>query len=324
MTPSLWHQQIEDTISKINFNKAPNELYDPIRYTLGLTGKRLRPMLVFLGCDIFNGNTLEVVNAAAGIEVFHNFTLLHDDIMDNAPVRRGMPTVHAKWNSNVAILAGDTMFVKAFELMMMVPEVHLKAVLDLFCKTAIEVCEGQQLDMNFEKQNNVSIDEYIHMITLKTSVLLACSLKTGTIVAGANADDAKHIYEFGKNVGIAFQIQDDLLDAYGNAEKFGKQTGGDIIANKKTILYLEALQLANAEQKKQLQEIYRGAIKLNDAEKVESVKSIFNALEIQKHVKALMDKYYNSALSHLALTNANDQKKESLVAFCNQLMQRES
>lgn len=323
MTHSLWQQQIEEAISRINFNKTPYALYDPIRYTLGLGGKRLRPILVFLGCDTFNGDTHEVVNAAAGIEVFHNFTLLHDDIMDNAPVRRNMPTVHAKWSRNVAILAGDTMFVKAFELMMMVPEKYMKVVLDLFSKTAIEVCEGQQLDMDFEKQSNVSIDEYINMITLKTSVLLACSLKTGALVAGANTADAAHIYEFGKNVGIAFQIHDDLLDAYGIAEKFGKQTGGDIIANKKTILYLEALQRADAEQKKQLHEIYSGAIKLNDSEKVETVKAIFNAMEIQKHVKVLMDKYYNNALSHLDLATASMQKKESLVAFCNQLMQRE-
>ncbi|HNR20197.1 MAG TPA: polyprenyl synthetase family protein [Bacteroidia bacterium] len=324
MTHLLWQQQIEEGISKINFNKTPNDLYDPIRYSLGLVGKRLRPLLVFCGCDLFNGNTQEIVNAAAGIEVFHNFTLLHDDIMDNAPVRRGMPTVHTKWNSNVAILAGDTMFVKAFELMMMVPEKYMKAILDLFCKTATEVCEGQQLDMDFEKQNHVTIEEYIQMITLKTSVLLACSLKTGALVAGANADDTEHIYEFGKNVGIAFQIQDDLLDAYGNTEKFGKQVGGDIISNKKTILYLEALQLANAEQRKQLQEIYDGVIKLNDAEKVETVKTIFNVLGIQRHVKVLMDKYYNNAVSHLDLTTASTQKKESLIAFCNQLMQREN
>lgn len=320
---AVWQQQIEEALSKIDFNQSPADLYDPIKYTLQLGGKRLRPLMVLFGCDLFDGAITDALSAATGIEVFHNFTLLHDDIMDNAPMRRGMPSVHSKWNNNVAILSGDTMFVKSFQLMMQVPQACMNEVLDLFCKTAIEVCEGQQLDMDFEKQSAVGIDEYIQMITLKTSVLLACSLKTGALIAGAKNDDTTHIYEFGKNIGIAFQIQDDLLDAFGNAEKFGKKVGGDIIANKKTILYLEALQLANSDQKKQLQEIYSGNIKLSDAEKVESVKSIFTSLQIQKHIKMLIDGYYNAALSNLTLLNTTTQKKESVIAFCNQLMMRE-
>ena len=227
---------IEKELQQIQFPDRPKNLYEPIRYMLAVGGKRARPVLVLMGCEVFNGNRTEAIPAALAIEVFHNFTLLHDDIMDNAPLRRSKPTVHNKWNNSIAILSGDAMFVKACELMMQVNDKQIRTVMDIFLRTSTEVCEGQQMDMSFEKEKNVSITDYLKMIELKTAVLLGCSLQIGAIIGGADEIQSKHLYEFGKNIGIAFQLQDDLLDVFGDAEKFGKQTGGDIISNKKTFL----------------------------------------------------------------------------------------
>ena len=238
---------LDEAFSRIQLPARPADLYDPINYTLGLGGKRLRPLLVLASCQMFGGEIDEAINPAIGIELFHNFTLLHDDIMDQAPLRRGKETVYKKWNPNVAILAGDTMFALANKYMLRTRQQAISQVMELFNQTAIEVCEGQQYDMDYEHQANVSIADYIEMIRLKTAVLLAASLKTGAIIAGAEAADCNYIYQFGINIGLAFQLKDDLLDVYGVQEKFGKVSGGDIIAGKKTYLYLKALETAGSE-----------------------------------------------------------------------------
>lgn len=322
-SPVQYRDKIENALKEISFNATPAALYEPIRYTLSLGGKRMRPLLVLMGCDLFGGKIDDAVSAACGIEVFHNFTLLHDDIMDKAPLRRNQPTVHARWNPDVAILSGDTMFVKAYQLMMQVDDKILRSILNLFNTTAIEVCEGQQMDMDFEKISDVSAEQYMRMISLKTSVLLACSLKTGALIAGANIEDANHLYEFGKNIGIAFQLQDDLLDAYGDKEKFGKQVGGDILANKKTLLYLKALELANDETKKRLETIYSGKTSLKGVEKIEKVKIVFDSLEIKKHIIKTISDYHNLAIKHFEAINVSSEKKKTLLDFCEKLMMRE-
>ena len=244
-TLKIYQQKIEEGILNLNLPSYPTHLYEPINYILAIGGKRLRPTLVFIGCDLFNGDLNDALKPALAIEVFHNFTLMHDDIMDEAPLRRGKETVHKRWNLPIAILSGDAMFVKAQQLMMHVPDNNLRIILDTFNKTALEVCEGQQMDMDFESMKIVTIPNYIQMIRLKTAVLLGCSLKIGALIAGANELQANTIYNIGLNLGIAFQLQDDILDVYGDPNKFGKQVGGDIIANKKTFLLLKALELAS-------------------------------------------------------------------------------
>jgi len=234
---------IDGELKKTVSLKEPKNLYQPIKYSLELGGKRIRPALLLLANDLFGGKNKGAINAALAIEVFHNFTLLHDDIMDDAPLRRGKDTVYKKWGSNIAILAGDVMFVNAIQLLAKNDTSKLPEILDLFNTTAVEVCEGQQFDMNFETLQNVSIDDYLKMIELKTAVLLAASLKIGAILGNASQENANHIYEFGRNLGVAFQLMDDILDLYGDPEKFGKQVGGDIIANKKHTYYLKLKRL---------------------------------------------------------------------------------
>jgi geranylgeranyl diphosphate synthase type II len=304
-------------------NKKPSSLYDPIKYTLDLGGKRMRPLLTLIACDLFDGTISDAVKPALGLEIFHNFTLLHDDIMDKAPLRRNQPTVHKKWNADIAILSGDTMFVQSFQYVMQSPAIHLKEVLEVFTKTAIEVCEGQQMDMDFERQLNVSIPQYIKMITLKTSVLLAGSMKIGAIIGGARAEDAVHIYEFGKNLGIAFQLQDDILDVFGTSHKVGKQTGGDIVSNKKTYLLLKAMDMADRYKKEELQ-LWMHTTDVDAVEKVEAVKSIYEYLGVKALAEAEMQKYYEKSLTHLNEIPCNQNKKEMLKHFANNLMQRES
>ena len=232
----------DQEVQKISFPDHPKLLYDPINYIMGLKAKRMRPILVLMAHQLFNKDLMNAIYPAIAIEIFHNFTLLHDDIMDNAPLRRGELTVHEKWNNNIAILSGDTMLIHAYQLISRVDEVNLKQVLDVFSQAAKEVCEGQQNDMDFEGDNDVSLLDYMKMIEKKTAVLLAASLKIGGIIGGANLEDQGHLYEFGKNIGVAFQLKDDLLDTFGVPKKFGKKVGGDIIANKKTFLYLKTLQ----------------------------------------------------------------------------------
>jgi len=310
---------IEQEIQAISYPTNPNLLYDPISYIMGLKGKRMRPILLLMAHQLFDENLETAISPALAIEVFHNFTLLHDDIMDNAPLRRGNSTVHEKWNSNVAILSGDTMMIQSYQLFAKVAEGSVKQVLEVFSKAAIEVCEGQQWDMDFETQDDVEIADYLKMIEYKTAVLLAASLKIGAITANASVEDQNHLYEFGKNIGIAFQLKDDLLDAFGNPETFGKQVGGDILACKKTYLYLKALEVANVSQLEKLTEVY-----LDDhypeEEKIENVKSLFEQMEIPMHTKNLMLAYQTKAMKHLE--SISSENKAPLIAFSNKLMDR--
>jgi len=312
-----------EEFNKSLLNKKPASLYDPIKYTLDLGGKRMRPLLTLIACDLFDGNVSDAVKPALGIEIFHNFTLLHDDIMDKAPLRRNQPTVHKKWNADIAILSGDTMFVQSFQYVMQAPNSCLKEVMEVFTKTAIEVCEGQQMDMDFESQINVSIPQYIKMIGLKTSVLLAGSMKIGAIIGEARQEDANHLYEFGKNLGIAFQLQDDILDVFGNSDKVGKQSGGDIVSNKKTFLLLKALDMADRYKKEELQ-LWMHTTNVNPTEKIEAVKSIYEYLGVKSLAEAEMHKFYTKSLLHLNEIPCNETKKEQLKSFAQNLMQRES
>ena len=250
-----FRELVESELAKLKLDGRPARLYEPIRYMLSLGGKRLRPVLLLMTNELFNGRIEEVINPALGIEVFHNFTLLHDDIMDKAPLRRSMETVHSKWNSDIAILSGDTMFVQSCMLMMKTNMDCMEDIMQVFFKTAIEVCEGQQSDMDFESMNDVSIDDYLHMISQKTAALIACSAFIGARCAGAEKKDADLMYDFGKNLGLAFQLHDDILDVYGEKDKFGKQVGGDIISNKKTFLLLSALNEAKGNLKINLQQL---------------------------------------------------------------------
>ena len=314
--------RIDEAFSAIRFPSAPADLYDPITYTLGLGGKRLRPLLVLASCQMFGGDISDAINPAIGIELFHNFTLLHDDIMDQAPLRRGKETVYKKWNSNVAILAGDTMFAVANKYMLRTRPQAISQVVELFNQTAIEVCEGQQYDMHYEKQSIVSIPDYIEMIRLKTAVLLAASLKTGAIIAGADIVDCNHIYDFGINIGLAFQIKDDLLDVYGDQEKFGKVSGGDIIAGKKTYLYLKAIESAGSDSE-YFHSLYSSS-DIDSDQKISKVKAIFNKLEIEQHTRKLIDDYYQKALQELSRISLPEEAMESLSEYAAWLMEREN
>lgn len=282
----------------------------------------MRPLLVLLGAGIFNEEVRPALHAAVGIELFHNFTLLHDDIMDNAPLRRGKETVYAKWNPNVAILSGDGMYTEAFRQVALSPAHILPHVLDIFTRTALEVCEGQQLDMDFETRGNVTIPEYIRMIELKTAVLLAGALEIGALCGGAYATEAHKLYEFGKHVGIAFQLQDDILDVYGDPEKFGKQVGGDIVSNKKTFLLISALEKADPYTKESLQ----NWMQTNDsdhAKKVESVTGIYDQIGIRALAEKEMWKHYNAGIAALNSMHIDAMKKELLKGFTDSLMVRE-
>lgn len=313
---------IDDAFGRIQFPTQPADLYNPITYTLGLGGKRLRPLLVMASCQMFGGEITDAINPAIGIELFHNFTLLHDDIMDQAPLRRGKETVYKKWNSNVAILAGDTMFAVANKYMLRTRPQAISQVVELFNQTAIEVCEGQQYDMDYEKRENITIADYMEMIRLKTAVLLAASLKTGAIIAGANTADCNHIYQFGINIGLAFQLKDDLLDVYGVQEKFGKVSGGDIIVGKKTYLYLKTLESAGSKAD-HFRELY-AAHTYESAQKVIKVKEIFNQFNIEQHTRKLIDDYYQKALHDLSCISLPEEAMEALSEYAAWLMERES
>jgi len=309
-------------LSETSLKGSPKDLYDPISYMLSLEAKRLRPVALLAACELFDGDLKHAVMPALGIEVFHNFTLMHDDIMDNAPLRRSSQTVHTRWNQNIAILSGDTMFVKACQLMMITNDKVLRSVLELFHETAIQVCEGQQLDMDFETAADISIDDYLHMITYKTAVLLATSLKIGAIIAGADATNAEHLYEFGKNTGIAFQLKDDLLDVFGDDKKFGKLKGGDIVANKKTFLLLKALELATGDDKVKLNSWISNS-SFNAAEKVHAVTEIYNRLGVEKLAEQEMSRHFEKAIFHLNQISTPDLKKSVLRGMAEKLMVRE-
>lgn len=300
--------------------KEPKGLYEPITYILQLGGKRLRPVLTILSAHIFGGNYKRTFDAALAIEVFHNFTLVHDDIMDDAPLRRGKATVHEKWNLNTGILSGDAMLIQSYQLLENYEGVEYKELMSLFSKTAIEVCEGQQYDIDFETRDDVTIPEYLKMIEYKTSVLVAAAMKMGAIIAGASKDDQNSIYEFGRNLGIAFQLQDDYLDAFGNPETFGKQVGGDILENKKTYLYLTALQHSTPSQREQLLKLFD--TKSASDSKIELVKSLFKSTKADNHTKAAIEDYTKSAFGILDSLNIEDGNKQLLRDFGKALMGR--
>jgi geranylgeranyl diphosphate synthase type II len=319
--------QIQNVIARetegLKFPQHPSDLYDPIRYTLSLGGKRMRPALVVLSCLGVGGSLENALKPALGVEVFHNFTLLHDDIMDDAPLRRNKATVHTKWNSNIAILSGDVMFAEAFRLISEAPAHCLKHVIDVFLKAAVEVCEGQQWYMDFELRSDVTIDEYLNMIRMKTAVLLGASLEIGALCGEADALSARKLYEFGTNLGIAFQLQDDLLDVYGDPDKFGKRVGGDIVSNKKTYLKLKALEKASTDVKQELEHWYSSKV-FDETEKVSAVRNLFDVLQIRQETEMRMDDYYNAALASLEDVSFDTSYKEQLVAMAGALMQRES
>ena len=320
MTLTESQKEVEQVINLFISNLSSQELYQPISYILELGGKRLRPALALLSNAFFGGKTEDIISPALAIEVFHNFSLMHDDIMDNAPIRRGQETVHEKWNTNSAILSGDAMLVQAYQLVLKTKDKHIKALNELFSQTAIEVCEGQQFDMDFETRDDVSIEEYIEMIKLKTSVLIACALKMGAITAGASDKNANLIYDYGLNMGIAFQLRDDYLDAFGQTEKVGKQKGGDILANKKTYLALKALSKAKETEKTQL-------IKLQSEPKpkikVEKTLSLFTALEVDKDIEKMSKAYFDKALNNLHSCEGNPKVLEEFLKFSEGLMVRE-
>ena len=301
---------------------TPLNLYEPIAYTLDMGGKRLRPVMVLLACQAFGGEIEKAIPVALAVEIFHNFTLLHDDIMDHADVRRNQPAVHKRYNENVAILSGDAMSIMAYRYLTKTETPFIQKLVQLFSKTAMEICEGQQYDMDFEDTLDVSMDDYLEMIRLKTAVLIACSLKMGAIVAGAPAKDAEHFYNFGINLGIAFQLQDDLLDVFADKEKFGKKIGGDIIANKKTFLLLKTLELANNSQKEELNRW----IKKNEfdpAQKVAAIKQIYMDLGLPEISKMKIEKSYQKAINELDLIELENEKKEILYRLAEMIMNRE-
>ena len=312
---------VEQELTKQQFVVEPKGLYQPIEYVMGMGGKRIRPTLCLAGCYLFSDSVQNAVKPSLSLEIFHNFTLLHDDIMDNADVRRNQPTVHKKWNENTAILSGDAMLIKAYQYAAEIEPQYLKSVLDVFSQTAIEVCEGQQYDMEFETRDDVKVDDYLNMIRLKTAVLLAASLKTGAIIGGASQKDADLLYQFGENIGLAFQLQDDFLDVYGDIETFGKAIGGDIVANKKTFLLLNALQLASGSLREDLIN-WINAKDFDAQEKIESVKNIYNTLKVDELAKEKMNFYFQNAISALDKVNGRESMKEELRKFAVKLIER--
>jgi geranylgeranyl diphosphate synthase type II len=302
-----------------HFPASPATLYDPGEYFLALGGKRVRPIMCLMGNELFDEIHPDAYHVAIAIELFHNFTLIHDDIMDAAPLRRGMETVHKKYGESTALLTGDVMMIQSYEYLNKIQDNNIHQILQLFNRTAKEVCEGQQLDMDFEKQEHVSLNEYLNMISLKTSVLLAASLEMGAILGGASAGNRKHLYDFGKNLGIAFQIQDDYLDAFGDPEKFGKDVGGDIRQNKKTFLLLQALEVADLEQKNKLLQL----MKDNPENKVAEVLAIFKSCNVDDWAKALKEKYLQTALQHLEEIAVVSIRKKPLTELADFLIQRD-
>lgn len=312
---------LQEYLEKAVTQKEPHQLYDPIKYILSLGGKRIRPALTLMVCDFFGSDFKKAIHAALAVELFHNFSLIHDDIMDNAPLRRGQKTVHEKWDINTAILSGDAMLILAYRFFENYEPKMFQELAKLFSETALKVCEGQQQDMDFETREDVTLVEYIKMIDHKTAVLLGAAMKMGAIVAGASENDKDKIYQFGRNLGIAFQLQDDYLDVFGNPETFGKQVGGDIIANKKTILYLMSVGQGSSAQAEELEHLF--SISPKDPEnKISTVREIFLTSGAAEATRAEIEKYSNQAFSLLEDINISKEKKEMLHQFGHSLMQR--
>lgn len=314
---------VEKEIARHKYGRQPDSLYEPIRYLMSLGGKRLRPMLTLLSYSLYKSNVKSILPYATAVEVFHNFTLMHDDIMDKAPLRRGHATVHEKWNTNTAILSGDVMLIKAYEMFMGLEPTTLKTVLKAFNQCAAEVCEGQQWDMEFETSPTVTEANYIQMIRLKTAVLLGFSLELGAILAGASEQDRKALREFGTSIGIGFQLKDDLLDAYADPNKFGKQVGGDIIANKKTFLFIKALEQAKGKQKKELQ-TWLETKRFNKKEKVAAVKAIYDDLSIPTLTTRKINSFFTKGFNQLEKLSVPATAKDTLRAYTQALIERQS
>ena len=314
---------IQDEIQSYDIIRDPENLYDPISYILELGGKRLRPLLTLLGTQLYTNDLKKALKPALGVEVFHNFTLIHDDIMDKSPIRRGLPTVHKKWNENIAILSGDVMLIKAYELISEVDDKDLRQVLNLFNACATGVCEGQQYDMDFEDSDDVTVDDYIEMIRLKTAVLLGFSLELGGLIGGASKKDQEILSAFGENIGIGFQIKDDILDVFGDHQKVGKQIAGDIIANKKTFLLIKALEKADQETFDKLND-WLDAKEFDAAEKVKEVTAIYVQLGVKEDAESLMNEYFEAGLLSLNKLDADRLKIGSLKKFTKSLIEREN
>lgn len=320
---NIRHFQVEflKYLNDFKITKQPQTLYEPVNYILNLGGKRLRPILTLLTSEIFDCDYKKALDAALSIEVFHNFSLIHDDIMDDAPLRRGKDTVHEKWDVNTGILSGDAMLIMAYQLFENYDAVTFQSLAKLFSKTALEVCEGQQYDMDFETREDVTIEEYLKMIEYKTAVLVGAAMKMGAIVAHASESDQDKIYDFGKNLGIAFQLQDDYLDAFGDPKTFGKQVGGDIIENKKTFLYLKALEFSNDEDRLQLEHLF-GVNPSDTTEKIETTKQLFKLSGSAEATQQEIKNYTNKAFTVLQNLSISDQKKDVLRQFGHELMNR--
>ena len=320
-TISEYQDLISRHFESIKYQKEPNNLYEPIRYILSLGGKRLRPVLTLMATEVFDVDCQKALAAATAVEVFHNFSLIHDDIMDDAPLRRGNETVHEKWNINTGILSGDAMLILAYQYFEAYEPKIFQELAKLFSKTALEVCEGQQYDVDFETRDDVTIPEYLKMIEYKTAVLVAAAMKMGAIVAETTEENKNLIYDFGLNLGLAFQLQDDYLDAFGNPETFGKQVGGDIIENKKTYLYLKAMEFASVNEKEQLLHLFSFQSSDN-TDKINSVKGIFNQTGASAATQKAIENYTFKALETLAKMNIGNDKKAILKAFAENLMSR--
>ena len=315
-------RQIHEYIGNLSYMREPTELYEPIEYVLGLGGKRLRPVLMLLAYNLYKEDVPRIFSQAAGIETYHNFTLLHDDLMDKADMRRGKPTVHKKWDENTAILSGDAMLMLAYQFMMQdCPLECVNPVMEIFGRTALEICEGQQWDMEFEHRTDVTVEEYMEMIRLKTSVLLAASLKIGAVLGGAPEKDAQLLYDFGIKMGLAFQLQDDYLDVYGDPAVFGKKIGGDILCNKKTFMLITALSLAEEEDKETLLNWLRATDYVAE-EKIQSVTSLYNKVGVPELCQARIDACYKEGLELLDKVNVESSLKEELKKFVCHLMDR--
>nr|WP_243348410.1 polyprenyl synthetase family protein [Parabacteroides sp. FAFU027] len=314
---------VNSEIDNINFDKQPAGLYQPAQYALSLGGKRVRPILALMACNLYSDTPQQAMQPAIGIEIFHNFTLLHDDVMDKADIRRGKPTVHKVWSPNTAILSGDAMQIIAYQWVAQCPSAHLAEVINLFSQTALEICEGQQYDMDFENRDDVTVDEYLEMIRLKTAVLLACALKTGAIIGGASDKDADLLYEFGEKIGLAFQLKDDLLDVYGDPAKFGKAIGGDITCNKKTFMLIKSLELANPQQKGQF-EAWLNKTDFDREEKVAAITALYNEVGIKALCEEKINEYYQQSIAALNGLNVTSERKAELLSLADKLMYRES
>lgn len=315
-------KMVNEFLDHLSYDRKPESLYEPIKYVLSMGGKRIRPTLMLLSYNLYKENPEDILMNACALETYHNYTLLHDDLMDNADMRRGHLTVHKKWNDNTAILSGDSMLVLAFQRMMQCDTKHLKDILDLFTVTALEIGEGQQYDMEFETRNDVKEEEYIEMIRLKTSVLLACALKIGAILADASAEDAENLYKFGEQIGLAFQLQDDYLDVYGDSKVFGKEIGGDITSNKKTYMLINAFNKANAAQREELTR-WVSARDFDRNEKVDAVTRLYNEIGIDQLAQDKIAYYFAQSKKFLDAVNVPEEKKEELRKYAQKMMKRQ-